>query len=91
MVKNKVTSKHPSFIGPALIHQDHKYGTYYYYASEIKKIHLSVQNLMAIGTDGEETLSSAFLSVSQIVYICSVASISGKTLYVNSVSQRLMK
>ena len=63
MVKNKVTGKHPSFIGPALIHQDRKYGTYYYFATEIKKIYQSLQNLMAIGTDGEEALSSAFPSV----------------------------
>ena len=63
MVKNKVTGKHPSFIGPALIHQDRKYGTYYYFASEIRKIRPSLQNLVATGTDGEEALSSAFLSV----------------------------
>ena len=63
MVRNKITGKNPSFIGPALIHQDRKYGTYYYFASEIKKIFPSIQNLMAIGTDVEEALSSAFLSV----------------------------
>jgi len=63
MVVNRVTGKHPNFIGPCLIHQDRKFGTYHYFASEIKKLRPSMQSLMAIGTDGEEALSSAFLSV----------------------------
>ena len=63
MLKNKVTGKHPFFIGPALLHQDRKYGTYYYFASEIKKLQPSIKGLVAIGTDGEDALSSAFLSV----------------------------
>lgn len=65
MIKNKVTGKHPNFIGPALIHQDRKYSTFYYFASEVKKMCPSLHNLLAIGTDGEEALSSAFLSVFQ--------------------------
>ena len=63
MVRSKITGKNPSFIEPALIHQDKKYGTYQYFTSEIKKIRPSTQNLMAIGADGEEALSSAFLSM----------------------------
>ena len=63
MIKNKTTGKHPNFIGPTLIHQDRKFATYYYFASEIKKIRPALQGLVSFGTDGEEALSSAFSSV----------------------------
>lgn len=63
MIKNKITGKHPNFIGPTLVHHDRKYGTYYYFASEVKKMRPSMHNLVATGTGGEEALSSAFLSV----------------------------
>lgn len=63
MIKNKTTGKHSNFIGPTLIHQDRKFSTYHYFASEIKKLHPAMQGLVSFGTDGEEALSSAFLSV----------------------------
>ena len=63
LIKNKTTGKHPNFIGPTLIHQDRKFATYHYFASEIKKICPALQGLGSFGTDGEEALSSAFLSV----------------------------
>ena len=63
MIKNKTTGKHPNFIGPTLIHQDRKFSTYHYFASEIKKLRPAMQGLVSFGTDGEEALSSVFLSV----------------------------
>ena len=30
MIKNKITGKHPNFIGPTLIHQDRIFSTYHY-------------------------------------------------------------
>ena len=63
LLKNKVTGKHPIFLGPTLIHQDRKFGTYHYFASQIKKIRPDMKGLVAFGTDGEKALSSAFSSV----------------------------
>ena len=60
---NKETGKHPIFIGPVLIHTDRKYTTYYYLASQLNKLCPNLEDLIAVGTDGEEALSSAFLSV----------------------------
>ena len=63
MIRNKVTGKHPTFLGPTLIHQDRKSSTYHYFASQIRVMRPGVEGLCAVGTDGEEALSSAFLSV----------------------------
>ena len=37
LLRNSVSGNHPTFIGPTLIHQDRKYESYYYFASQIKK------------------------------------------------------
>jgi len=58
MVVNKETGKHPIFIVPVLIHTDRKYTTYYYLASQLKKLCPNLEDLIAVGTDGEEALSS---------------------------------
>ena len=63
MMKNKTTGKHPNVLGPTLNHQDRKFSTYHCFASKIKKLRPTMQGLVSFGTDGEEALSSAFLSV----------------------------
>ena len=64
MIRNKVTGKHPTFLGPTMIHQDRKYSTYHYFASQIRVMRPGVEGLCAVGTDGEEAaISSSFLSV----------------------------
>ena len=63
LLKNRKTGKHPVFIGPVMVHQNRKYVTYYYFASQLKKMRPGLEGLSAVGTDGEETLSSAFKSV----------------------------
>ena len=60
LIVNKETGKHPIFIGPELIHTDRKHSTYYYFASQLKKLCPDIEDLIAVGTDGEEALSSAF-------------------------------
>ena len=74
LVKNKVSRKHPYFLGPVLIHVDRKYNTYYYFASQLKKLCPDMESLNAVGTDGEEALSSAFLAVfpNSIHLLCSL-------------------
>lgn len=64
LIINKVTRKHPCFIGPTMIHIDRKYGSYYYFASQLRKLSPDLEGgFTAVGTDGEEALSSAFLTV----------------------------
>ena len=63
LLKNKKTGKHPNLMGPVLIHQNRKRDTYYYFASELKKMRQRLDSLLAFGTDGEEALHSAFSSV----------------------------
>lgn len=64
LIVNKKTGKHPIFMGPALIHVDRKYGSYYYFASQLQKLCPDFKNgLNAVGTDGEEALASAFSTV----------------------------
>lgn len=74
LLKNRVTENHPIFIGPTLIHQDRKYGTYHYFASQLKKIQRKLDGLIAFGTDGEEAISSAFQSVfpRSVHLLCSI-------------------
>ena len=73
LIKNKVSGKHPYFIGPVLIHVDRKYGTYYYFALQLKKLCPDLESLTVTSTDGEEALFS-FLMVfpSSIHLLCSL-------------------
>ena len=74
LLKSRKTSKNPVFIGPTFIHQDRKRNTYYYFASQLKKIRMGLSGLNAVGTDGEEALSSAFKSVfpSSVHLLCQI-------------------
>lgn len=62
------------FVEPMLLHQKRTYEAYYYFASEILKNNRSLSGLNAVGTDGEEQLSSAFGTVfpSAVRLLCSV-------------------
>ena len=73
-MKNRETGKHPVFIGPTFIHQDRKRTTYFYFASQLKKMRPGLDGLNAIGTDGEEALSSAFQSIfpSSVHLLCQI-------------------
>ena len=63
MLKSRLTGSHPVFIGPMFVHQRRTYETYFHFASEILKHRKALASLNAIGTDGEEQLSSAFGTV----------------------------
>ena len=71
LIKNKVLGKYPYFIGLVLIHVDRKCNTYYYFASQLKKLCPGMETLTAVGTDGEE---AAFLTVfpNSIHLLCSL-------------------
>ena len=49
--------------GVIFVHQNRKYGTYHYFASQLVKMRPELKNVSAFGTDGEEALYSAFSSV----------------------------
>jgi len=75
LIVNKTTRKHPFFVGPALIHIDRKYGSNYYFASQLRKLCPEFESgLAAVGTDGEEALSSAFSTVfpNSVHLLCSL-------------------
>lgn len=68
------TGKHPVFIGPLFVHQKRTYETYFHFASELLKYRKAFASLNAIGTDGEEQLSSAFEAIfpHSVKLLCSV-------------------
>ena len=45
LLKNRKTGKHPVFIGPLMIHQNRKHDTYYYFASQLRKMRPGLQSL----------------------------------------------
>ena len=59
---NRKTGKHPVLLGPLLIHQNRKFGTYHYFASQLLKIRPGLKSLCSFGTDGEEALYKGFSS-----------------------------
>ena len=62
LLKNSV-GKHPVFVGPIFVHQRKKFESYYFFASSLVGLKLSLRNLRAFGTDGEKALYSAFHTV----------------------------
>ena len=52
--------KHPTLIGPVLIHEKKTEETYSTFASSIKAMEPGLSNLMAFGTDDEKALENAF-------------------------------
>ena len=71
---NRKTGKHPVLLGPLLIHQNRKYGTYHYFASQLLKMKPGLKSLRSFGTDGEEALFKAFHSVfpSAVHVLCEI-------------------
>lgn len=63
LITNKITNRHPVFVGPMLIHQRRTYESYFHFAAELVKYRKPLSSLKAIGTDGEEQLSNAFGAV----------------------------
>ena len=62
LLMNQRTGKHPTMIGPMLIHRRKLFSSYHFFASSLVSLRPSLCHLQAFGTDGEENLYKAFAS-----------------------------
>ena len=53
------TARHPSLIGPVLIHQRKQFANYHYFTSTLVGLRPELSHLHAFGTDGEQALVKA--------------------------------
>ena len=63
MLVSTQTGKSPVYLGPILIHQSQKFSAYHYFASQIVALRPKLNNIRAIGIDGEPALYTALKSV----------------------------
>ena len=59
-LENKNGGKHPTFIGPILIHEKKNEETYSTFCASLKSLEPELANLMAFGTDNKKALENAF-------------------------------
>ncbi len=60
LLKTKRDGKHPTLIGPVLVHERKTEETYSTFASSLRTIEPDLSSLMAFGTDDEKALANAF-------------------------------
>ena len=60
LVTDPRTGECPILLGPLLVHQRKLFETYHFFAASLVSLCPSLSNLLAFGTDGEETLVKAF-------------------------------
>lgn len=60
LLENRNGGKHPSMIGPVLIHEKKTTETYSVFSGTLKTLQPGLGNVLAFGTDGEKALVTAF-------------------------------
>ena len=60
LLENRNGGKHPSMIGPVLIHEKKTTETYSVFGGTLKSLNPGLGNVLAFGTDGEKALATAF-------------------------------
>lgn len=60
MLEDVISRKHPSLLGPILIHQRMDFATLNYFSSSLIGFSKKLRNLNAFGTDGQDSLIYAF-------------------------------
>ena len=60
MLEDISTGRHPSLLGPVLIHQRMNFAAFNYFTSTLIGFSKKLRNLRAFGTDGQEALIDAF-------------------------------
>ena len=60
LLQNRKTRKNPVMLGPMLIHRRKLFSSYHFLASQLVCLKPSLSQLQAFGTDGEESLYTAF-------------------------------
>ena len=60
MLQDVNTGKHPTMIGPALIHQETNFSSFNYLGATLSSNCKHLQNILCFGTDGDRSLVEAF-------------------------------
>ena len=60
LLENRRVGKHPSMIGPVLIHEKKMTETYSVFSGTLKSLNPGLGKVLAFGTDGEKALVTAF-------------------------------
>ena len=60
MLQDVNTGKHPTMIGPALIHQETNFSSFNYFGATLISNCKNLQNILCFGTDGDRSLVEAF-------------------------------
>lgn len=60
LLENRKDGKHPSMIGPVLIHEKKTTETYSVFSGTLKSLNPGLGKVLAFGTDGEKALVTAF-------------------------------
>ena len=60
MLEDITTGKHPTFVGPVLVHQRKNFSAFNYFASTLISHNKKLRNVCAFGTDGDPALIDAF-------------------------------
>ena len=60
MLEDSTSHKHPSFLGPTLVHQRKNFSSFNYFSSTLIGANNKLQNVQAFGTDGDLALIEAF-------------------------------
>ena len=59
MLENVHTGKHPTMLGPMLVHQRTQFSTFNYFCSTLIGYNKSLRDVLAFGTDGDKNLTEA--------------------------------
>ena len=60
MLEDVITKKHPSLLGPVLVHQRMDFATFNYFSSSLIGFNKKLRNVHAFGTDGQDSIIDAF-------------------------------
>ena len=60
LLQDITTRKHPSLIGPVLVHQRMEFSSFNYFSSTLIGFNKKLRSVKAFGTDGQEALIDAF-------------------------------
>ena len=63
--------KHPVILGPLFIHQQEQFSSYHFFISQLVGLRPALQNIRAVGTDGEQALANALTTqFKQAIILC---------------------
>ena len=60
MLEDVSTKKHPTMLGPVLVHQRMQFASFNYFGATLVGLNKKLRNVLAFGTDGQESMIEAF-------------------------------